>query len=487
MLLPPSVLRSCIQVERDPRVEENLRILTRELALEGIDGFIVESLAEILDRARDVPSLYQVKDWATRLELQGDARGSAAAARLEGLESAPFISGTDFRYALDAFKEGLLRQSLGDAILEAGTILSTGVQKQVPAGSGQWRPQVLQGPADAIAALSKRLGTITRQVRGIGAEGELRADTRKFQQEVDRRAANPNRRGALSGIKQIDQIHNGIQPGQLVLVLGFTAHLKSTLCFNWVYRTVVEQGLNAGLVNLEMSTFAMQTAMALMHCASPQFERDRADLKITKDKIKTGLNPREREFLRAVMDDLTTNEKYGRLYYREGQTVITMEDIARWAEGVNRENRLDLLAIDYLGLVDRGATVGEGLTGHGGLNVVVRQAKLLANSFDNGRGIGVLSPFQSNREGYKEAEKNSGRYRLTAMYMTPEAEKSADLVYSTYLDEGLTAANELLIGNLKARDDKMFTELVKVFADPDTRVIADLADEEQPPSAIQDL
>jgi hypothetical protein len=61
------------------------------------------------------------------------------------------------------------------------------------------------------------------------------------------------------------------------------------------------------------------------------------------------------------------------------------------------------------------------------------------------------------------------------MAWASEAEKSADVVYYVYLDEALSAANELVIGNLKNREGKVFTEQVKVFVDPDFRTVEDLA------------
>jgi hypothetical protein len=194
---------------------------------------------------------------------------------------------------------------------------------------------------------------------------------------------------------------------------------------------------------------------------------------VTAETLRTnGFRPQQRKFFERVMHDLETGD-YGRIYYREAQASITVHDIQRWAEKLHRETPLDMILIDYLGLVDLGpGKVGQEQSSY--LNQVVRQTKIMANSFAGGRGITVLSPFQANRDGYKEAEKNSGRYKLTAMAWASEAEKSADLVYSTYLDDGLRAANELVVGSLKARDSEVLTDLVKVFCDPKTRRIEGL-------------
>lgn len=476
MLLPNSLLRSCIQLAQgEPGVDENLRVLGYSLVLDGIDGYLIEHLTHMYDVSHQVPTLAQVRDWCTRSELRGDPRGSACAARLEGLEAATVLTGSDFQYALAEFKEVMLREGVSSALMEASTILSTGLQIQVKLPSGKWGPKNLLGAESALEQLSMRVGEIGQKVRGSALEGELRADVTKFQREIARRAANPNAQGICSGIRTIDDTHNGLQDGQLAFVLGFTSHNKSTLCFNWAYHGAVRQGKNIGLVSLEMSAFAFQTAMMLIHCKHERFDKTRKNLRITSDKIRSGVfSEAEQKFFQAVMDDLQTNTEYGRIFYREGHESITMTDIQRWAERINRDLRVDLLVIDYLGLVDL-APNQSGMQDSSSLNRVVRHAKRVANSFANGRGIPILSPFQANRDGYDYAEKNGGHYKLTAMAWASEAEKSADLVYYVYLDEALQQANELVIGNLKNREGKVFTDQVKVFADPDFRTIADLA------------
>jgi hypothetical protein len=84
------------------------------------------------------------------------------------------------------------------------------------------------------------------------------------------------------------------------------------------------------------------------------------------------------------------------------------------------------------------------------------------------------SPFQANREGLKDAEKNGGHYKLTALAGANEAEKSSDLVYYTYLDDHRRQRSVLAFGNLKNRDGKMFTEQLELSAKASTRMICDI-------------
>ncbi len=474
MTLPGTLLRSCIRLDADEETpcEVHLRRLTEVVTLQGVDAFIVSHLLDIYGTTGRAPDLEQVREWCIRQEARANAQGTAALARLEGLEDVEPVVGVPFEYGLRDFREEVLRSGLSAALLEASAILTTGLQTQErEKETGLWKPKTLLGPEAAIDVLQTRMTTIAVQVRSASMDGEVRADVGRYQREVARRARQGQ--GVLSGIRAIDETHFGLQPGQLAFILAFTSHYKSTFSFNWAYRAAIQQKRNVGVVSLEMSGFALQNALTLMHCGHPRFDEAREGLEISSEAIKQGTSPEQQAFLDMVLDDLRENVDYGRIFFREAQTAVTMPDIRRWAEDKDRETPLDLLVIDYMGLVDL-STTASGMAEGKYLNQVVRQAKILASGFGGGRGIPILSPFQANREGYKDAQKNNGRYQLTAMAWANEAEKSADLVYSLYLNDADRAVNELTLGNLKARDGRVFTELPRLFVDPKTRLIEDV-------------
>ena len=79
------------------------------------------------------------------------------------------------------------------------------------------------------------------------------------------------------------------------------------------------------------------------------------------------------------------------------------------------------------------------------MNRAIRATKLLALEYADGLGIGCVSPFQANREGFKEAEKSGGEYTLRALAGANESERSADYVYSLFLNDTLRNACELMM------------------------------------------
>ena len=210
----------------------------------------------------------------------------------------------------------------------------------------------------------------------------------------------------------------------------------------------------------------------MLHCQHPKFGESLVS--VTYDRLKKGaLSPSEEELLQAALHDLQTNTDYGALLYKEPDRAdVTVGDIRRWAEGKARQVPLDLLVVDYLGLVNP-SSGGLSMRESAIANLAIREAKQMAMSFNRGKGIGVLSPFQSNRDGFKDAEKNGGRYTLRALAWAPEAEKSADLVYTVYRDETMARQQTALLGNLKARDRPLVLDTWMVYANPAIRCIRD--------------
>jgi len=147
---------------------------------------------------------------------------------------------------------------------------------------------------------------------------------------------------------------------------------------------------------------------------------------------------------------------------------VTIQDIQQWAATQSQTIPLDMLVIDYLGLVDPDRAVS-GMESGSNLNRVIRQAKLMAMSL----GIPVVSPHQANREGLKEADKAGGRYKISALANANEAERSSDVVYYVYLDNTLRDQRELIVGNLKTRNGPVIDQF-RVYANPSTHIIDNL-------------
>ncbi len=477
-MLPNSLLRAVIRFghEDEAGLASNLFHLRAEIEPDGIDKDIVAFVGDISDKTQQIPKYALVEQYFTRLRDDGDGRGMAGLVRVEEVQQAalPFLTGPEFRVELDQYKQSVLSESLSQMLLEASNIMTSGASRSRVV-NGQRQTFTVQGPDAAFSHIEDAVAKLNQSLKRGAIEGSFRNDAQELLRDYERRKANPQLQyGVLSGIEKIDPVHKGIGAGELALVLGFVGHLKSTFCLNWAYKAAVWYGHNVAIVSGETPTRKMRDAIYVMHAAHKKFEGRAGFLTIDYEKVKSGLlTPEEEAYFRDVIDDFTTCKDYGEIFYREPEETITIADVQRWAEAKNRIKPVSLLYIDYLGLLDPGRNV-KGMENYSALNMVIRQSKLMAMSFAQGRGIAVLSPFQANREGLKEAEKNGGKYSLRAFAGANEAERSMDLGYYVFLDDALRNSKELAVGNIKTRDVPMVVDQFRLFADPGTRVIDNL-------------
>lgn len=474
MLLTDSLLRSVIRFkdEDEELISANLYMLRQEVDPPGVDSKILEFVTDMFDRTKAIPRF----DLVQQQFSEGNGhRDDAALARLDGIcggstnelvvPPPKFLYGTEFRFALDQFKTRLMKDTLGNLLIESSTIISGGIRK----GGA-----LIEGPEAAIAHIQTTLSSLNVVLKRGSIEGSFRRDATKVRKQYEAWKNNPaDTVGVLTGIDKIDMVHRGARNGELCLVMGFVSHLKTTFCLNWLYKAAILFGRNCAIASLETPVDILRMGIYVMHSSHPKFtERNLPTLDY--DKVTSGsLDAEEENTLDAVIEDLKDNPEYGEIFYKEPQDSLTISEIQRWAESKHKTTPLDFLVIDYLGLVDAVKGISS-LDSGANLNKAIRQAKMMAMTFGSGRGIPVASPFQANREGLKEAEKLGGRYKLTALANANEAERSTDKVYYCYLDDVLRNSRELVVGNLKNRSGMVIPDQFKVFADPSTRTIDNL-------------
>ena len=478
MQIPVPLLRSVLRLGDEPEatLRDNFRLLREAVRPEGLDAHLLAFIEPLVTATQAVPPVALVRDYYEALLLHGDSNAQAGLIRLAEIVEAggPCLDTVTFKYQLDQFEHETLSQGFSALMLQVGAIMG-------PVGLEQRTKQgvvVHKGPHDARDYLDRGLADLFGQFSRGDLEGNFWADITSVLARAQQRAATATQ-GLLTGFTTLDMAHGPMQPGDLVLVLGFTGQLKSTVVQNIAYHAAIHQGKHVGLVSLEMSPRALQDALVCLHAHHPQFlaETDSAHPKnkgfavvITYDKLRLGqLTAREAEVVKLVTDDLATNKTYGKFLYKSPDTDLSIRDIRRWAEA---QDDLALLAVDYLALVNP-SSGGQSLKESAYANMAIRESKQMAMAFKQGKGVTLISPVQSNREGFKEAEKNGGRYTLRALAWAPEGEKSADLVHAIYRSPTLAGLHQAQMQNLKARDRQLVLDPWVVFADPAIKVVAD--------------
>lgn len=484
--LPLGLLRSVIRVDREPEADllQNLDALRIEIRPFGIDAHILAYVGSIADRAQRVPDLTTVSTHYKYLGTTNDPNALAGVIRLNELESLqlPFLDAAAFRAELDRYKDAVTGDTLGELLQQTGKVLTAG---WTPPVTGWKKPVPMQGPTDAVAWLETGLLQLQSQFFKGDIEGSLRINAADVWDRYLSAQTNPQT-GVKGGFEEIDTVHDGLLPGDLALVVGFTSQYKSTFCYNWAYHAAVYGQKNIAIIPLEMSAKSLLNLLAILHCYHPQYEAVYGDkIAVTSDGVRRGnLAPLQEQIFKEALHDLQTNTKYGHILYKEPQTTTTVGGIKRWAEQQDRKQPLHLLLVDYLGLVNP-SSGDNSLRESAVANATLREAKQLCTSFARGRGIAMLSPWQASRDGYKEAIANAGQYTLRALSWANEAERSADFVYSVYLDEDCRTRSHIKWGNLKARDREQITGVHQLFCHPASRVIAEVDDSRPSQSTIR--
>lgn len=351
------------------------------------------------------------------------------------------VADHEFRYSVDALKDLKAKELTGETIATAFEILERGAEV------GRDR---LEGHIDARQYAYAQFAEIDRLNNTESApEGDIRHEADEILKEYQDRKAGKTGIGVLSGIGSIDHATGGFQRGELSLIAAFTNHGKTQFCCQTAWHTSVKQGKNVFFATSETVRGTVRRRIIARHSRLPQFEYPQG---LNSTDIRDGtLSPKEEQILKDVVHDLDKNPNYGRLYIAQiprGATLSYLE--AR----MNRQGMtwdIDLGVVDALMLLKpdrhRGSEREE-------FNDILRDAKVFATSFQEGRGVPMVSPWQIRRESYLEALR-TGFYGLASLSDTSEAEKSSDQIVSLLgMPENKA---EVVLQFLKMRDGEIPT------------------------------
>jgi replicative DNA helicase len=277
--------------------------------------------------------------------------------------------------------------------------------------------------------------------------------------------------GPCTFLENIDQVFNGVQLGDLCIIAAFVSHGKSTFVANMAYNAAFV-GFNGIFQTLEMTYEEMRDMIYVLHTSNEDWKKvpkyKHLAGKITYENVRRGLlSPEEQEFFETAALDFVTRQDYGTLYMRQPPEALTpsgleMEMYDKNAELMEMQKKLDYVIVDYLGLMiqDREERYGDWNVD---LNGIIKRMKNLALTFNSGKGTRIISPFQINREGWKEAVKNDGVYQLTALSNAHEAERSADQIIALFTDNEKKKAGTTKICCLKHRKGAFFDPFEAAF------------------------
>jgi len=409
----------------------------------------------------ELPSYEYLKKYFE--EKEGNEAVLAALERI--IQERP-CEGEEFRAILREYRDDQNLDDFEKILTDVNKIARLGLE----INNGKKKSK-LQGIESAIGFFAQKSRDLRKTLTKITTESQIvsRNAINEAKEKYKQKETTPDGvLGIQTGIYGIDRYSYGLGRGQFMIVGAFTEHGKTTFCLNMAYQAII-CGWNTAFISLEMSHDEIKEKIYTLHTCNPKFRDKYPHLKHVSGKVDINnvanglLSPDEKELYFKALDDLGEgeNEAYGNFYlWQPESTITTISDIEFKLLDIQQQFKandrdLDFVVIDYLSLlgIDRTDKTNDH---NQDLNNTIKATKRLCLTFNNGKGVALLSPFQISRGAFKEASKNEGKYDSTALSNAHEAERSADIVLTLWVDEEMRNSGVTRIQNLKNRRNRHF-------------------------------
>lgn len=361
------------------------------------------------------------------------------------------VTDADFLWSLDQLRERVTEKKTLELLNESVEILTKGKTDN--------RGEVLQGAKDTKTYLSDGLASIDRELALQDApEGNMRDERDEMLQEYQQNKQallDGSSRGIEFGIPALDDKTGGMKNGELTLVAGYSNDGKSSFMVQIAHHCAVNQGKNVVIMTTETLRPQMRRKILARHSKMPIFQIP--DGLNTRDLKRGSLSAELERKLEEVTTDLANNPEYGVIYIAQVPRNSSISEIEQHLYRLQSEFHIDLVVIDYLALLTSSknrTTDREILSG------IIKETKQVATTFNDGRGVPIISPWQVTRVARENAEK-LGHYSSASLSETAEATNSPDLIISLLAPtDNTNRFAELTMQILKSRDSETANDIL---------------------------
>lgn len=446
-----------------PARKDLLDTMLLRLSAEHFPDRTQRTLFTMLERYADTAgTVLPFKHLDDILRTRGTPAQAALYTETYALYAETDVSDADFAWSLSMLVDLAAERVTGEAMAEAMTIMRTGREND----DGVMEQGHEAARAHLLAALSQIDRTVTMQEAPEGSlsdeHDDILADYAARKSAHDEGTAV----GVRFGITSLDAKIGGMQPGELVIIAGFSGDGKTSLATQVAWSAAVEQGQNVLFLTTETLRPQVRRKVVARHSVLEMFALP--DGLNTRDLKAGTLTPVAEAALSTVVADLTHNPAYGQIYIAQVPRGATIASIEQRMYRVQRSLHITVCVMDYLGLL---ASTQRRITAREELATIMREAKQVSTTFDGGRGITFISPWQVTRAARENAEK-VGMYSSASLSETAEATNSADIIVSLLAPTDNTNRRaEVTMQVLKNRDGETANGLV-VSADFATSAFA---------------
>lgn len=345
------------------------------------------------------------------------------------------------RWAVEQLKQDAAHRDTDAALAEAKEILDVGWSHKFKTNG-----ETLKGHEDARAYVYRQLHDIERATEGEAVpEGDMRLEGKKALEEYAKKASGQILAGVKTGLKCVDDTVGGLMNGELIMLVAFTGQGKSMITTQIAWHVAINLGLDVFFATSETIRAQVMRRIWARHSRLPQFNLPGG---INAKDLKNGtLTEAHEKVFEEVLEDLRTNPTYGQLHIAQlpPQATVAHVDMRLREFGRTAPNP-SLCVVDYLALL-RGARSRQSKREE--YDEIINDAKHMATTFQNGRGIPVLSPWAVSRAAYEKAL-TTHAYGMASLAETSVAEKSSDLIMGLIREEENTKTASLQF--MKVRD-----------------------------------
>lgn len=352
------------------------------------------------------------------------------------------VMDAEFIWSLKELRDLAAERETAKALEEARKVLMQGV----PVKGGE----ELKGHSDARSHLLTRFAEIDRDLSMQDApEGSLKTEEDDLLAEyAEKKRLNSLglNTGIQFGVPSIDAATGGYQNGELGLIAGFSSDGKSSAVCQLAWNAAVTQGKNVVFFTTETVRVQTRRKILARHSRHPMFELPEG---LNSRHLRDGtLSQAEESKFQDIVHDLTKNPNYGTIHIAQIPRGGTLGLIESKLYRLQRQFNVDLVIADYLALL---RAERRRLDERGELNSLLKDGKQLATTFDDGRGVPFISPWQVSRAHRLEAER-VGYYTSSCLAETSEATNSPDLIMSVFALDSSQRYADISWQILKNRD-----------------------------------
>jgi replicative DNA helicase len=264
-------------------------------------------------------------------------------------------------------------------------------------------------------------------------EGSLGADMSNMRAEYEAVRKDPHGyRGVTVGLPSLDNLTNGFQPSELIIVAGMEGTGKSLVMMNmginaWlgtnrVGREVLPTGKNVLYFTLEMPR-SNRGKFGTAGYLNRRILSSVAELPFSSLR-KSSLNPTEEKRLMDTIDFISEYDKHNKFYVVDIPRGATVEDIEIKFQELREKFPVHLVIVDYMGIM-AGSSTGKGEDADW-----QAQGQIAAglHEFARSASVPVITGVQVNRPQGKNNSLKDQNYNTTRIARSAQISQNANIV-----------------------------------------------------------